>query len=111
MIRQLKSYQNGVHGPFFLSVAAELERLQAENQQMRTDTIETTECITALRSAIRQMKVRSIINSRSVLIFGGIETIINSVRSMETLPITAINDIDALLDVIKKEAENNVITS
>ena len=28
MLEQLRNYRNGVHGPFFLSVAVELERLQ-----------------------------------------------------------------------------------
>lgn len=37
MINQLKSYRNGVHGGFFLAVAAELERLQKENEQLSLD--------------------------------------------------------------------------
>lgn len=33
MITQLKSYRNGIHGEFFLSVAAELERLQSVEKE------------------------------------------------------------------------------
>lgn len=31
MVERLKSYQNGVHGQFFLDVAAEIERLRLMN--------------------------------------------------------------------------------
>lgn len=110
MIRQLKSYQNGVHGPFFLSVAAELERLQAENQQLHIDAIETAECVTKLRNAIRQMNVRSIVNTRSVQIFGEIETIITQVQNLEQMPAAAINTISTLINIIKEEANKNGIT-
>ncbi|MFH1027331.1 MAG: hypothetical protein V1791_04945 [Pseudomonadota bacterium] len=33
MITRLESYRNGVHGQFFLDVAAELERLQLQEQE------------------------------------------------------------------------------
>lgn len=110
MINQLKSYRNGVHGPFFLSVAAELERLQTENEQLRTDAIETAECVTSLRNVIRQMNVRAIVNTKSVQIFGEIEQIIERVRNMEQMPTSGINTIGTLLDIIKEEANKNGIT-
>jgi len=108
VINRLRSYRNGVHGPFFLSVADELERLQTENQQLRTEAIEMAECVSGLRSAIRQMNLRTIINTRHVQIWGEIKTAIERVRNLEQLPVSAINYIDTLVNVVEEEATKHV---
>jgi len=100
MINRLRSYRNGVHGQFFLDVADELERLQMENTALSISNAK-------LREYFREANLRTIINTKSVQIFGEIEQTVSRVRNLEQLPVSAINYIDALLDVIKEEAAKN----
>lgn len=51
MITRLKSYQNGVHGDFFLSVAALLEQLQQDLHKARLGDHDYMQCVAAVRAA------------------------------------------------------------
>jgi hypothetical protein len=100
IVHQLRSYRNGVHGAFFLEAAALLEKLDEDN----TELIGT---VHSLRNAIKEMNVRSIVNTKHVEIFTEIRTVINQVREMGTMPTAACNTIGTLLDIIDEEASNN----